>query len=617
MTQQALLLVSIGPVQDFIAGARTIRDLWAGSYVLSFLAQKAHSVSLEAGAKPVYPAQTSSSGLGLSASFPNKFIVRVDFNRAEELGNLAENSVRQGWKDIANSVKEMLGNYPDKNVWTGWDAQIENLLEIYWVCISLPSAQNLNEVAIDYKTFAELNLMLDGRKKLRDFESYQGDAREKDTLDGFYEQMGPVNSSRAATAEFWNKLGDWLAKQGTIARVAENERLSAINLNKRFAWDCYFRYLDLSVENFSLPSTSDIATIAWKQAVSKIAYANSVVNEAKNRFIAALQPFLKEINEPGQYNTFEKIDGMYFYPESLDESSGNLARWSPLARDSARHARPLLKAFFAEIAKIDSSVASPSRYYGILKLDGDNMGKILSGEEVVSGKPPRKPEVISQLLLKYTQDITKIAADFNGIVVYSGGDDALLLLPVATILTCAQKLKEAFPLDETTISMGAAIAHHKQPLQTALQAARLAEETSKERFGRGALTLSVLKRSGEELSAGCNWTVEVQENGELFEAFETLNEFIQQLRLGAVSPRLPHNLYRETVRLYEDKGESVIGSTEILKSEFIRLFKRHCEVSELDKLRDKLAVRLLQGDFGNFCNLLLVATFLARGGAEE
>ena len=34
---QTLLKLQIGPVQDFIAQARTTRDLWSGSYLLSWL----------------------------------------------------------------------------------------------------------------------------------------------------------------------------------------------------------------------------------------------------------------------------------------------------------------------------------------------------------------------------------------------------------------------------------------------------------------------------------------------------------------------------------------------------------------------------------------------------
>ena len=41
MTQQYMLLFSLGPVQSFIAQARKTRDLWLGSYLLSVLMEAA------------------------------------------------------------------------------------------------------------------------------------------------------------------------------------------------------------------------------------------------------------------------------------------------------------------------------------------------------------------------------------------------------------------------------------------------------------------------------------------------------------------------------------------------------------------------------------------------
>jgi CRISPR-associated protein Cas10/Cmr2 subtype III-B len=38
---QSLLKLQIGPVQDFIAQARSTRDLWSGSYLLSWLMARA------------------------------------------------------------------------------------------------------------------------------------------------------------------------------------------------------------------------------------------------------------------------------------------------------------------------------------------------------------------------------------------------------------------------------------------------------------------------------------------------------------------------------------------------------------------------------------------------
>ena len=45
----AFLSFSLGPVQSFIASARTVRDLWTGSYLLSFLTFEAMRPILEKG----------------------------------------------------------------------------------------------------------------------------------------------------------------------------------------------------------------------------------------------------------------------------------------------------------------------------------------------------------------------------------------------------------------------------------------------------------------------------------------------------------------------------------------------------------------------------------------
>src|SRR5690606_15822490 len=51
-----LLLVTLGPVQDFIAQARRTRDLWYGSHLLSELARAAARAIDEGDARLVFPA---------------------------------------------------------------------------------------------------------------------------------------------------------------------------------------------------------------------------------------------------------------------------------------------------------------------------------------------------------------------------------------------------------------------------------------------------------------------------------------------------------------------------------------------------------------------------------
>src|SRR5690606_5177224 len=55
-----LLLITLGPVQDFIAQARRTRDLWYGSHLLSELSRAAARALVEEGAHLIFPALGSS-----------------------------------------------------------------------------------------------------------------------------------------------------------------------------------------------------------------------------------------------------------------------------------------------------------------------------------------------------------------------------------------------------------------------------------------------------------------------------------------------------------------------------------------------------------------------------
>src|SRR5438105_3317159 len=117
MSYSGLLLFSIGPVQEFIASARTGRDLWTGSYLLSYLSQKAQSAATQSAAlaKPFYPLYPHPPAAGAGgakpplanqvdqlppALFPNKFSLLVDYTQAEKVAGKAQQAVESEWQTI-------------------------------------------------------------------------------------------------------------------------------------------------------------------------------------------------------------------------------------------------------------------------------------------------------------------------------------------------------------------------------------------------------------------------------------------------------------------------------------------------------------------------------------
>jgi CRISPR-associated protein Cmr2 len=149
-------------------------------------------------------------------------------------------------------------------------------------------------------------------------------------------------------------------------------------------------------------------------------------------------------------------------------------------------------------------------YYALLMLDGDRMGDKF---RAAIGKEGHR--AISAALSEFAiKEVPGIVRNNFGTLVYAGGDDALVLLPSATALSCALQLARAFretwekhhpdKPDKATLSGGIAVAHYKEDLRFVLDTARRAEKAAKE-GGRNALMLTICRRSGEHTSALCPW----------------------------------------------------------------------------------------------------------------
>ncbi len=133
--QQSVLHFSIGPVQDFIETARTTRDLWTGSYILSWLTARAAAAVLDERGTLVpeclrdaplvkfHRGQREQDRAHLlSSSLPNTFAFIAPGADGEGPRVAVENAVRAEWKNIADAVHEELnGKFRDLADGAGWD----------------------------------------------------------------------------------------------------------------------------------------------------------------------------------------------------------------------------------------------------------------------------------------------------------------------------------------------------------------------------------------------------------------------------------------------------------------------------------------------------------------
>jgi CRISPR-associated protein Cmr2 len=154
---------------------------------------------------------------------------------------------------------------------------------------------------------------------------------------------------------------------------------------------------------------------------------------------------------------------------------------------------------------------SASPFFALLLMDGDNMGKMLSG------RTAEEQESISVALTQFTQKVPKIVDDHAGWLIYAGGDDVFALLPVDKALdcafTCRKIYQDAFSEnaafvspENATISAAIEYAHMKVPLGPLVQDAhRLLDHVAKEYTGRDALACRVWKRGGPILTWAQPW----------------------------------------------------------------------------------------------------------------
>lgn len=157
-------------------------------------------------------------------------------------------------------------------------------------------------------------------------------------------------------------------------------------------------------------------------------------------------------------------------------------------------------------ARVRKAAADGDPYYAVIAFDGDRMGQTLSGlrsaceHRAFSGNLAAFALGVGDLLSEMT--------DGKSTLVYAGGDDVLAVVPGKKALDCAEALRRAFSETvgaDVTASAGIAVGHAKAPFQDLVKAAQAAERRAKNAYGRDAVALTVLKRSGETIEWGFKW----------------------------------------------------------------------------------------------------------------
>lgn len=170
-------------------------------------------------------------------------------------------------------------------------------------------------------------------------------------------------------------------------------------------------------------------------------------------------------------------------------------------KNSGRGAMNLIK----KSRPCESNPLKGEKYIAVIAMDGDCMGKKLS-----SFTEKEEHREFSKKLAEYASAVTISSED--GMLIYAGGDDVLAVVKAKRSFEIAEEFAKAFVKKmndrgcrDVTASVGIAIGSTKAPLQDLIKEAQAAESRAKHIYGRDALAVSILKRSGEILHWGCKW----------------------------------------------------------------------------------------------------------------
>lgn len=503
-----LFLVSIGPVQTFIASARRSRDLWFGSTLLSELARVAAAkIAGEQEKILIFP---TISPKDLQAENPerpvnvaNKIIARIHQPPAQ-LAQEVHAAIFERLHQLRNLAYADLGKFDQEAA----EAQVDDLVEYLWVALPFDGSNYAT-------TLDKLEALMAARKSTRDFQPVQwGAARQKSSIDGQLESVIPEEkypNRRTDDVQKRQKKIELLYKD---YHAGPTEQLSGVDLLKRNG------RLTRNDDQTRFPSTSHIAALPFMSHIDvlfeKEKETREEATEQWNLYIQELEKIAVhgfDRISPGSkpHTLLGNYDGSLLFEERWVDLVGDI-KDARLVEENASH---LKKASAALAAFFEVLRAHPNPYYAILQADGDGMGKVIDAQ-AKREKGEEAHRNLSQSLNDFASNAREIVESQNqGALVYAGGDDVLAFIPLHRVLQCAQTLQKDFrdrlegfkdgAGNSPTLSIGIVITHHLFSLREALNLARAAEKRAKKVPGKNALAITVSKRSGDDYSVAGHW----------------------------------------------------------------------------------------------------------------
>ena len=504
----SLMVYSLTPVQDFVGRARKLKDYWSGSILLSWLTfEGLKAVIHYLGADHIiYPSlhgqplvddllqdmhmdstwfNSGRKDHGV-ASFPNKFTCLVPAGQEEEVAEIIKSRINSAWQQLGEATLAMLakkipGIHKDAYIKKQFKRQLGSYWQHNWTAVSLVKGEDkdiisnlLHKKAIDpafdfwqksqqfhsstgegqlYSISHRLTQALLAAGKARQNEQRSPEPGIKCDLFGefeiiHYQYREECNKNPKPSEDpFWQDLHkQW----NTDTDFGKTERLCALALVKRLADRVCKTLQNHPLEKMfkaadSFPSTTEMALYDWFREVKS--KAKKEIKIAEN---------LESFNWAKDERKARRKIAECCHEESDKAATQEVCNLFKLPKIEDFH-----------------------KYYGILMMDGDNMGKLINGETLgATWSSVLHPDLDTKLknkfdpkYKKFWQDklekkrlvspavhaaISEALGDFSlytvpaiidkygGCLLYAGGDDVCAILPVSTIIATAREIARQY-----------------------------------------------------------------------------------------------------------------------------------------------------------------------------
>ncbi len=558
----AILSFVLGPVQSFIDAARSVRDLWTGSAILSWLSFQAMQPILDALGPTafIYPSLRGNPLLDLwlrnevhlsgiphpeaavrmSPSLPHRFVALVPWGNngriASELSSKCRSAFRAAWERVTAKVHGELApilNGLAKGWSRDWEGQNGDFFD---VVVSVVPANRMDDTKLAH--------LLGGKS----FKHVWNDAAAIRALDA---AMPAADKPRYAQ----RSAGRWQAQLEYSARVMEaNRQVRHVPSSGPATEDAGAVPAKCSL----FGSWEQMGPAKWRPSIGFWEAAANALNvkgvrlKSGERFCAIA--LAKRFAGPAFLaSKLDLAPSELRFPDTATVAAAEWLQSTEIDVEAIRsrhgywsgqwlhdHDEQMPSETRDEVVHATTRWGKVPSYYAVLKMDGDDIGSWLRGDrspmlrsvlhpkmvgyfealdskpvsEALRAKRPVGPALhasISAALGKFaSRDAPKIVRRNHGTIIYCGGDDLLALLPAKCAVRCAQQLRTAFRdgpsgMGSTaTISAGIAYVHYKEDLRLALQAARNAEKFAKDQ-GKDRLYQTFMRRSGEHTGGALSW----------------------------------------------------------------------------------------------------------------